>query len=47
MYNEQKNRTMDYMPEVARSVSRISTTRKQGKGVFFRKAAAFALSAAD
>lgn len=46
MYNEQENRTMDYMPEVQQSASRISTKRKQRKGGFLRKAAAFVLSAA-
>ena len=46
MYNEQENRTMDYMPEVEQSVSRISTKRKQRKGGFLRKATAFVLSAA-
>lgn len=46
MYNEQENRTMDYMSEVEQSESRISTKRKQRKGGFLRKAAAFVLSAA-
>lgn len=46
MYNEQENRTMDYMSEVEQSESRISTKRKQRKGGFLRKATAFVLSAA-
>ena len=46
MYNEQENRTMDYMPEVEQSVSRIYMKRKQRKGGFLRKVAAFVLSAA-
>ena len=46
MYNEQENRTMDYIPEVEQLASRISTKRKQRKGGFLRKAAAFVLSAA-
>lgn len=46
MYNEQESRTMDYMPEVEQSVSGVFTKRKQRKGGFLRKAAAFVLSAA-
>ena len=46
MYNEQENRTMDYMSEVKQPESRISTKRKQRKGGFLRKTAAFVLSAA-
>jgi len=46
MYNEQENRSMDYMPEIKQPVSRTSTRRKKRKGVFFKKTAAFVLSAA-
>lgn len=46
MYNEQENRTVDYMSEVEQPVSRISTKRKKRKDGFLRKAAAFVLSAA-
>ena len=47
MYNnEQENRNMEYMPEVEQPVSRISTKRKQRRGGFLRKAAAFVLSGA-
>ena len=45
MYNEQENRTMAFMPEADPSVSQISK-RKQRKGRFLKKAAAFVLSAA-
>lgn len=45
MYNEQENRTVDYMSEVKQPESKITTKRKQRKGGFLRKAAAFVLSA--
>lgn len=46
MDNEQKNRSVDDMPEVRRAVSRTAAKRKQRKGSFLRKAGAVALSAA-
>ena len=45
MYNEQNYRNMDHMAELDQSVSRAPAKRKQRKKGFFRRAAAFVMSA--